>query len=117
MDALLKVKDLHVYYGMIHAIRGISFEVNRGEIVTLIGANGAGKNDHAAHNYGTLAFVRRRGDIQREKTSPMCRAISLFGAVSRMFRRAEESSPSCLSCRTWNSVLLRVAAKKKRQRP
>ena len=38
--AMLEVKDLHVYYGMIHAIKGISFEVNEGEIVALIGANG-----------------------------------------------------------------------------
>ncbi len=43
MDAILKVEDINVYYGSIHAIKGISFEVNRGEIVTLIGANGAGK--------------------------------------------------------------------------
>ena len=42
--SLLKVEDLHVYYGAIHAIKGISFEVNEGEIVTLIGANGAGKS-------------------------------------------------------------------------
>ena len=41
--AMLEVKDLSVYYGVIQAIRGISFEVNQGEIVTLIGANGAGK--------------------------------------------------------------------------
>ena len=41
---LLKVEDIHVYYGSIHAIKGISFEVNEGEIVTLIGANGAGKS-------------------------------------------------------------------------
>lgn len=40
---MLKVKDLNVHYGKIHAIKGISFEVNEGEIVTLIGANGAGK--------------------------------------------------------------------------
>ncbi len=40
---MLKVKDLNVYYGKIHAIKGINFEVNDGEIVTLIGANGAGK--------------------------------------------------------------------------
>ena len=42
--ALLSVNELHVYYGSIHAIKGISFEVNEGEVVTLIGANGAGKS-------------------------------------------------------------------------
>ncbi|MBP5195524.1 MAG: ATP-binding cassette domain-containing protein, partial [Lachnospiraceae bacterium] len=41
---MLKVDDLNVYYGSIHAIKGISFEVKSGEIVTLIGANGAGKS-------------------------------------------------------------------------
>ena len=41
---LLKVSNLHVYYGAIHAIKGISLEVQEGEIVTLIGANGAGKS-------------------------------------------------------------------------
>ncbi len=42
--SLLKVDGIHVYYGSIHAIKGISFEVFEGEIVTLIGANGAGKS-------------------------------------------------------------------------
>ncbi|MBQ7867347.1 MAG: ABC transporter ATP-binding protein [Clostridia bacterium] len=42
--SLLKVDNIHVYYGAIHAIKGISFEVEEGEIVTLIGANGAGKS-------------------------------------------------------------------------
>jgi len=41
---LLEVKDLNVYYGAIHALQGISFNVDQGEIVTLIGANGAGKS-------------------------------------------------------------------------
>lgn len=41
--AMLDVKDIHTYYGNIHALKGISLEVNQGEIVTLIGANGAGK--------------------------------------------------------------------------
>ena len=44
MAELLRVENLNVYYGAIHAIKGISFAVNEGEIVTLIGANGAGKS-------------------------------------------------------------------------
>ena len=41
---MLKVEDLNVYYGKIHALKGISFEVNKGEVVSPIGANGAGKS-------------------------------------------------------------------------
>jgi branched-chain amino acid transport system ATP-binding protein len=41
---LLKVDDINIYYGAIHAVKGVTIEVNEGEIVTLIGANGAGKS-------------------------------------------------------------------------
>ena len=44
MSQILKVDNINVYYGAIHAIKGVSLEVNEGEIVTLIGANGAGKS-------------------------------------------------------------------------
>lgn len=43
-DPMLKIEDIHVYYGAIHAIKGVSFHVDQGEIVALIGANGAGKS-------------------------------------------------------------------------
>jgi len=42
--ALLELDDIHTYYGAIHALRGVSMTINEGEIVTLIGANGAGKS-------------------------------------------------------------------------
>jgi branched-chain amino acid transport system ATP-binding protein len=42
-ETILELRDVHTYYGRIHALQGISLDVRRGEIVTLIGANGAGK--------------------------------------------------------------------------
>lgn len=58
---LLKVEDINVFYGSIHAIKGISFEVQEGEIVTLIGANGAGKSTTLNSVAGLLR--PRSGDI------------------------------------------------------
>lgn len=58
---LLEVRDLNVYYGAIHALQGIAFTVNEGEIVTLIGANGAGKSTTLRTISGLLR--PRRGSI------------------------------------------------------
>ena len=58
---LLEVRDLNVYYGAIHALQGISFTVGEGEIVTLIGANGAGKSTTLRTISGLLR--PRRGNI------------------------------------------------------
>jgi len=43
-DVILQLEDVHTYYGAIHAVKGVTLEVHEGEIVTLIGANGAGKS-------------------------------------------------------------------------
>ena len=59
---LLEVENINVYYGAIHAIKGISFHVDEGEIVTLIGANGAGKST----SLNTIAGLLRSktGDVK-----------------------------------------------------
>ena len=59
---MLKVTDLNVYYGAIHALKGLSFEVGEGEIVSLIGANGAGKTT-AMHTISGL-LRSRTGSIE-----------------------------------------------------
>jgi len=67
MNTVLKVENLHVYYGSIHAIKGVSFEVNEGEIVTLIGANGAGKST-TLNTVGGL-LKPREGSVEFEGKS------------------------------------------------
>lgn len=62
MAPLLKIDDINVYYGAIHAIKGVSFEVNEGEIVTLIGANGAGKSTILKTISGLLRS--KTGDVE-----------------------------------------------------
>ena len=56
--ALLEVENVHTYYGHIHALKGISINVGQGEIVTLIGANGAGKST-------TLKTISGLPDVDR----------------------------------------------------
>jgi len=64
---MLKIDDINVYYGAIHALKGISVEVNEGEIVTLIGANGAGKSTILRTISGILK--PRTGQIVFEDTN------------------------------------------------
>src|SRR5438309_7344640 len=61
---LLEVDNLHVYYGAIHALKGVSLTVERGEIVTLIGANGAGKSTTLRTISGLLQ--PREGSVRLE---------------------------------------------------
>ena len=87
--SLLKVDDIHVYYGAIHAIKGVSFEVNEGEIVTLIGANGAGKSTTLNTVAGLLR--PRSGSIifdgKNLATIPAAKTVSLGMALCPEGRR------------------------------
>ena len=64
--AMLEIKDLEVYYGVIQAIKGISFEVNKGEVIALIGANGAGKTTILHTITGLLS--PKKGSVMYEGT-------------------------------------------------
>ena len=63
MAPLLEVKNLHYYYGSIHAVKGIDLYVNEGEMVTLIGANGAGKTTTLQTISGLTHHAGVRGEI------------------------------------------------------
>ncbi len=78
--AMLEVKNLEVYYGVICALKGIDFEVNQGEIVTLIGANGAGKTTTMQSVVGLIP--KRNGTITfdgHDITKTPCHKIVHYG--------------------------------------
>ncbi len=80
--ALLEIKGLEVYYGVIQALKGISFEVDKGEIVTLIGANGAGKTTTMRSIMGLIPA--RSGTLvydEQEITKMPCHRIVHKGIV------------------------------------
>ena len=77
-EPMLKVENLNVYYGAIHALKGVSFEVNEGEIVTLIGANGAGKSTTLNTVCGLLRS--KTGDVRFEGKSLTRRAPHMIVA-------------------------------------
>ena len=71
MGEMLRVQDINVFYGSIHAIRDISFHVDEGEIVTLIGANGAGKTTTMHAISGLLKLKVDEIDFMGQKISQM----------------------------------------------
>ena len=83
MAVMLDVKNINVYYGAIHAVKDISFQVNEGEIVTLIGANGAGKSTILktvagllSSHTGSIQFMGKSlGGIPAHKIVPMGLAL------------------------------------------
>ncbi len=69
MEHLLELKDFHYYYGHIHAVKGINLYVDEGEIVTIIGANGAGKSTTLNTIAGLTGSAGIKGDILFEGKS------------------------------------------------
>lgn len=85
--SMLEVKDLQVYYGVIQALKGISFEVEQGDVVALIGANGAGKTDRRFTRSRVCCRPRQAISHLRERILPMYRAISWYQWESPTCRR------------------------------
>ena len=93
MENMLEIKDLHVYYDNIHALKGISLNVKQGEIVSLIGANGAGKTTTLQtisgliqSKQGNIMFEGK--DITKEKSHKICEiGIAQVPEGRRIFSR------------------------------
>ena len=114
--ALLEVQDIHTYYGNIEALKGISLEVEEGEIVTLIGSNGAGKSTTLRSISGLTP--PREGSVRFEdqeigETAPqdvvrlghlaVARGAALLPADDRA-REPRPRVPTCAATRTWTAT-------------
>jgi len=90
---MLKVSDIHVYYGAIHALKGVSFAVERGELVTLLGANGAGKTTTLKTLSGLMRPKRGYVELEGhslENTEPheiVCRGVAHVPEGRKVFPR------------------------------
>ena len=89
---MLKVTDLKTCYGKIEALKGISLEVNEGEIVTLIGANGAGKSTTLKTISGQLSPAAGTIEFEGEKIGGRARAQGRRARASSRFPKAAASS-------------------------
>jgi branched-chain amino acid transport system ATP-binding protein len=83
---LLKINNLHVYYGGIHAVKGITLDIPRGRIVTLIGANGAGKSSTVRAAAGLIKNAR--GEILLRPGEAAAKPLSLLGKTPEAIVRA-----------------------------
>ena len=92
MAPLLEVEDIHTYYGSIEALKGISLKVEEGEIVTLIGSNGAGKSTTLRSISGPHAAAHRRDPLPRRGHLQDARAGDRAPRASRSRRRAGAAS-------------------------
>ena len=89
---ILELDDIHVYYGAIHALKGVSLVVREREIVTLIGANGAGKSTTLRAINGLNRAAAGRDPLRRATTSRRRRRTRSSSGGSRRARRAAGSS-------------------------
>lgn len=116
---MLEVKDLEVYYGAIHAVKGISLRVEDGQIVTLIRSNGAGKST-TLHTISGLIKPRSGNILLMGRILRGRRPIRLSPPVSSRCRKGATSLPICPLWKTsiWGriSARTRTALKKIRRR-
>lgn len=102
-EAILKINDLKVNYGGIEAVKGISFDVPAGEIITLIGANGAGKSSTLRAIAGLVKPAS--GNIALKATISPARIRPLSSPrASRSFPKAEKYSPISRFWKTYASA-------------
>ena len=91
---MLQVEGLHAYYGRAHILHGVSLEARAGEVVALLGRNGAGKSTTMKAIMGLVPPAARRGDASTASASTGCRPTASRGSGSATCRRSGASSPS-----------------------
>ena len=114
MSSVLQVENINVYYGSIHAVKDVSFHVEQGEVVTLIGANGAGKsttlNTVAGLLHSRTGSVRFMGEELRHVPSHKLvgRGMALVPEVSTAGTRRRTEQPWLhVRKRSWRKTGLR----------